>query len=131
MFLAYVISVCEDYLICDLAEYYGIYDYESMPVKLIATLTMGLRPESRVMMKLTDSKTTTDRILMAQMLDRLNFISWSKTRDGQKNRNRPASVTDRILGRDPEQRFEKPRAFNSSDEFERWLKRKRKEWNHG
>lgn len=131
MFLAHVINVCEDDMICDLAEYYGIYEYESMPTRLIATLVAGLRPESRVMMRLADSRATLDRILMAQMVDRLNFLSWSKTKDGQKNRNRPESVTDRIVGKDPEQRFEKPRAFNSSDEFERWLKRKRKEWNHG
>ena len=30
--------------------------------------------------------------LFARMVDELAFISWTKTKDGQKNRNRPKSV---------------------------------------
>ena len=35
-------------MICDLGETYQIYDYKSYPVSLIATLAVGLGPESRI-----------------------------------------------------------------------------------
>ena len=41
----------EDALICDLAETYHIYDYRSLPVKLVATLSAGLRDDSRIKLK--------------------------------------------------------------------------------
>ncbi|MBQ4177615.1 MAG: hypothetical protein II640_09125, partial [Lachnospiraceae bacterium] len=48
-----MINADEDALICDLAETYGIFDMESLPVKLVATLAMGLRGDSRIKMKIS------------------------------------------------------------------------------
>ena len=39
-----------DAFICDMAEYYHIYDYRAYPARYIATLAAGLKPESRVCM---------------------------------------------------------------------------------
>ena len=85
-------SVCEDDLICDFAEYYGIYDYRALPADYAATLCAGLREPSRVMMRLAGAKISLREALFARMVDELAFISWTKTKDGQKNRNRPKSV---------------------------------------
>ena len=43
-------------------------------------------------MKLSGSKISLTQILIARMVDELSFQSWAKTKDGQKNRNRPESV---------------------------------------
>ena len=43
-------------------------------------------------MKLSGCKITLTQTLIARMVDELSFQSWSKTKDGQKNRNRPESV---------------------------------------
>lgn len=84
--------MCEDDLICDFAEYYGIYDYRALPADCAATLCAGLREPSRVMMRLAGAKISLREALFARMVDELAFISWTKTKDGQKNRNRPKSV---------------------------------------
>ena len=85
-------SVCEDDLICDFAEYYGIYDYRALPADYAATLCAGLREPSRVMMRLAGAKISLREALFARMVDELAFISWTKTKDGQKNRSRPKSI---------------------------------------
>lgn len=43
-------------------------------------------------MKLSGSKLTLIQTLLARIVDELSFQSWAKTKDGQKNRNRPKSV---------------------------------------
>lgn len=84
--------MCEDELICDLAETYNILDMYGLPPKLVAVLCMGLHNDSRVKMHLSESKLTLEQMLYARMVDELSYIYWSKTKDGQKNRNRPISV---------------------------------------
>lgn len=85
-------TVCEDELVCDLAEVYGVFSYRSMDPKLIATLCMGLRDDSRIKMKISNSRVTLSQALWARIADELTFLSWTKTKDAQKGRNRPASI---------------------------------------
>lgn len=59
----------EDALICDLAETYHIYDYRSLPLRLVATLAAGLRENSRV--KTTGAKASTTNTLLAMIADHL------------------------------------------------------------
>jgi len=84
--------MCEDELICDLAEVYHVLNYRELLPSLVATLCFGLKEDSRVRMRLTNSKITLTQTLIARMVDELAFQSWAKTKDGQKNRNRPESV---------------------------------------
>lgn len=79
-------------MICDLAETYHIYDYESLPVDLIATLVVGLRENSRVIMKITKRKLTFDQAINTMMLDGINWLKWSKTKDAQKGIGTPKSI---------------------------------------
>lgn len=44
----------EDSLICDLAETYHVFNYRELPVKLLATLSVGLRADSRIKLKISD-----------------------------------------------------------------------------
>ena len=76
---------------------------------------MGLRDDSRVKMKISGAKISLDRILFARIVDELSFISWAKTKDGQKNRNRPISVL-KTLTEDKEDEIE---TFMTSDDFDK------------
>lgn len=74
MVLAGMISFDEGALICDLAETYRIYDYRSLPVKLVATLAAGLRDDSRIKSRLAGVKGRGDEVLLGTIADRLGLI---------------------------------------------------------
>lgn len=105
--------MCEDELICDFAETYNILDYKGLSPKLAAVLCVGLRNDSRTKMKISGSKITLDQMLAARIVDELSFQSWAKTKDGQRNRNRPKSVLQ-ALTEEKEEEFEK---FATADDF--------------
>ena len=79
-------------LVCDFAQYYGCFDWRSLPVKTAAVLCTGLPPESRVMIKLSGAKVPYNTLLLASILDQVNVIRWLNTRDGAKGTNRPKSI---------------------------------------
>lgn len=111
----------EDELICDFAETYNIYDYRSFPIELIATLANGLRSDSRIRMKLSGEKDVnfmTNR-LMIMLYDRINWIAWSRSKDGQDGINRPESIYSIVYDSEPDTEFE---TFESGEDF-------MKEWN--
>jgi len=106
----------EDALICDLAETYGVMDMWSLPVLTVATLSIGLGGDSRIMRKMAGQPVNNNIILLAGILDRLSFLAWTKTKDAQTGRNRPVSVLNKLLNgnKKPEREFE---VFNSGDEL--------------
>ena len=106
--------MCEDKLICDLAETYHILNYKELSPELVATLCMGLRDESRVKMEIAGCKITLEQTLLARITDELSFQSWAQTKDGQKNRNRPVSVLKTIL----EDKKDDVESFMSSEDFD-------------
>lgn len=65
-------------LICDLAEYYHIYDYHSVPCRLLGTLTAGLRAESRVGMIRGGVKADPSTIMLIRIYDALMQVFGSK-----------------------------------------------------
>lgn len=87
----------EDALLCDLAETYGIFDIEAFKPLKIATFAIGLKGDSRIMLKMTGQNVDSKTILLASILDRLSFLAWTKTKDAQSGRNRPESVLNRLL----------------------------------
>jgi hypothetical protein len=108
----------EDELICDFAEYYHInwsdrYDYE---LSYLATLASGLRESSRIVMKLTGRDYNLSTQLTGFQIDLLQHLVWFKTKDGQKNRNRPKPV----LGSKASNPEHLP--FNTSEDYERKMK---------
>ena len=94
----------KDALICDLAETYGIYDIESLPIMTVATLSIGLKGNSRIKMIMSGQKIEIETVLLASVLDRLSFLAWTKTKDAQNNRNRPNSVLATLLNENHSER---------------------------
>lgn len=95
MTLASMLSLDEDAFICDMAETYRIYDYRSVPCKLLGTLAAGLRDDSRIKMKINGVKAGTDTLLLAHILDDTQWLVWSKTKDAEHGRNKPKSIAAR------------------------------------
>lgn len=97
MILADMIKTDEDALICDLAETYHIFDYRSLPLKLAATLSVGLRDDSRIKMKMVNTPIDLDSFLLAVIADRVEQFRYGFTEDAQKKRNKPGSIVDALL----------------------------------
>lgn len=106
----------EDALFCDIAETYGIVGFTGLSVFELATLSFGLRDNSRIKMKMSETPVDLNTILIASALDRLNFLSWCKTKDAEKGRNRPKSVVQSLLNKENKQErdFE---VYASPEEF--------------
>lgn len=111
-----MIKTDEDALICDLAETYHIYNYRQLPINLVAVFSYGLKDNSRIKMIMNDQKVSLDTMLLARVSDDLRTIIWSKTEDGQKNKNRPESIVG-LLSSNLKQEKDVV-VFTSGEEFE-------------
>lgn len=116
-----MISVDEDALICDLAETYHLHDYKQLPATKVAVFSCGLRENSRIRMKLSGQKIPFDTVLLASMTDALKLIWWSKTKDGEKGKNTPTSITEKLFESGPKVKSEV--VFDSGEDFERMRNR--------
>ena len=122
MLLAGLVALGEDLLICDLAETYGIHDMEAYPPDYIATLASGLREDSRVKMRLSGAKATTDRMVAAYAADRLANLVWMLSEDGRNGRNRPKSILAALTGETGGESG-KAVAYDSPEAFEAAMKK--------
>ena len=119
MTLASMINLDEDALICDLAETYQIYDYRSLPAKLVATLSAGLRDDSRIKMSAAGVPASQTTILLATIADRVEAFRYGFSQDASKGINRPASIVAAIFGEDQTHRKTTGvMGFDSVEEFE-------------
>ena len=103
-------------MICDLAEYYHILNYQEYPSDLVGTLVFGLSKESRTKMKLFGQKITMTEFLLARIADELRDQSWARSKDGQRGRNRPKHLLDQLLGLNKKEQYA---TFETMEEFER------------
>jgi len=111
-----MIKIDEDALICDLAETYGILDYRSQPLKLIAILAFGLRDESRIKMKIAGNPANKETLLLARISDQLTCAYWSKKEE------KPLLITNMLFGIKEEKEndendfvvFDSPEAFEQA-----------------
>lgn len=110
-----MIETDEDALICDLAETYHVFDYRSLPLLTAATLSVGLRDNSRIKMKMRETEYPLETVLLAAAVDRLSTLTWLQTKDGIEGTNRPASVLNALLGKQKDDNdivaFDSPEAF--------------------
>ena len=88
---------------------------------MAARLFFGLSDGSRIKRALTGEKLTLEQTLMAIIADRLGFLMWAQTKDGQKNRNRPASIYDALRGQKHENADVV--SFTSGEDFDTMFKK--------
>ena len=77
-----MMRVDKEALECDLAETYGIYDIYSLPISKIAIFAKGLRENSRIKKTLGGLPADLNTILLTSITDSVNWLVWSKTKDG-------------------------------------------------
>lgn len=114
-----MLSTDEDALICDLAQTYGIFEYRDLPVRKVAILACGLPKNARIVMRMTDNRTTYEELMTAMCFDRLNWLCWAKSKDGQKGRNKPESIAQKLMEK-PKEITHKVEGFKTSDDFLAW-----------
>ena len=124
-----MLDLDEEALICDLAETYGIFDYESLPVQTVAALSIGLRGDSRIKLAAAGRKLGTTDALLATIADYLAMIFWTKTKDGQKGRNRPKSIREAL--ENGNKKDNEIVGFESVEEFEQAREALLEEVTHG
>lgn len=108
-----MLSIGQDELICDFAEYYHIYNIFNCNCEYISILASGLRSNSRIVQKMNNVKIDINTLLLAHIADRESLNLWSKTKDGRNNKNRPRSFVDALT----KTNFEEKRKFNSGADF--------------
>ncbi len=91
-----MVALDEDALVCDLAETYGVTDYRALPLQTAATLGIGLSWDSRIRQKQTGIIVPLSTFLLAQAIDGINMLCWLNSVDGEKNRNRPVSISEKM-----------------------------------
>lgn len=116
-----MLNADEEALVCDLAETYHIFNYREMSPLLVATLAVGLRENSRIKIKMNDTKTSYLNLLLASILDDLNTLVWFKTEDAQHGRNRPQSILNALIGGDIDDNGNM--SFESAEDFENYRKK--------
>ena len=122
-----MLDLDEEALICDLAETYGIYDYKSMPLRLISTLASGLRADSRIMLRISKDPEPRDVevTILGAIADRLAYISYILLKAMKADPEVPVPIIKAILEMDKKQSNEEVLKFNTSEELDRELKRLR------
>lgn len=110
-----MINLDEDALICDFAETYNIYNIRELPATYAGVLACGLRENSRIKMKMSEQIVDMNTLLLATIADRVQVLVWQNTEDGQKGRNIPESITQKLLG----VKEDKPHmVFNTGADYE-------------
>lgn len=112
-----MIDANEDALICDLAETYHIYDYRSLPARMVATLAVGLRNDSRIKMFLSNEPLPFEQMMMVKIYDVLNWLAWVEIRTNSKSKSKPPErLEDRIRKKTAEK--SDAQVFNTVADFE-------------
>ena len=95
-----MLSFDRNAVICDLAETYHIYDYRALPVMTLAALVSGLRPDSRIKLKMANIKETSSEVLLIQIFDILQLMryQWFATKKDAP----PKLLTETLIGKAPE-----------------------------
>ena len=109
-----MLAVDKNAVICDLAETYHIFDYRVLPPKLLATLVVGLRDDSRIKLKMNESKISFEQILLVSILDHMKMLLWLNSDNGAKGINRPKSLLDEIN----KDNAKDTKVFRTKEEFE-------------
>jgi hypothetical protein len=115
-----MIATDEDALICDLAETYHIYNYRGLPVQTLAALSVGLRDNARIKMKMAGFRVDTTTMLLASIADSLHILVWQNTENGHNGVHIPPSIFNQITGADDQSQSQNE-SFDTPEDFRsRW-----------
>lgn len=119
MLLSLMLRTDEDSLLCDLAETYHVYDLDALPVLTLATLACGLKPDARIMQKLSGINYPPLALVAMHIADGLTLFRYGFS-DGKE---RPYLFLENL------EKVEKEnKGFKTAEEFEKaWKKNNERE----
>lgn len=100
---------------------YNILNIRELSPDLVAVLLLGLDGDSRTKRKMSGTKLSMEQMLMAMILDNLNFLSWTKTKDAKHGKYKGKSVLKSLLG-EYEKQKDDLLVFNSIEDYEEHMK---------
>ena len=110
-----MIHLNEDALICDFAETYHVLDMRGLSPRLAAILAVGLPDSSRIKMLVAGKKISFTDSLIVAIFDKVNLLTWLRSKDAIKGINRPKSLYDALENpkatNSPYQKFDSVEAF--------------------
>lgn len=112
-----------DALLCDLAETYGIFHFDQIPLSLLSVLAVGLHADARIHKVMSGQKIDTSLLLLAGIFDHTALLLWAQTKDGQKGRNRPKSLLQSFT----KEKSKDITGYRTAEEFEKTRKKILKE----
>lgn len=113
-----MITLDKDAWMCDLAETYGIYDYRSLPLSMVATFSVGLRDNSRIKTKMRGDKVAIDTLLLGMLYDNI-----SKVLVALGAIDKPELISAILIGENEEKDSSGIRTFTDAESFEKERKR--------
>lgn len=116
-----MLATDRDALTCDLAETYGIFDMQGMPVKLLASLACGLREDSRIKMRMEGARVDNKTLLLACIADALNLLVWARTKKDKTGTGGPKSFV-KALTQEPSAEKKQIQGFSTGEEFDAYWK---------
>lgn len=121
--------LCKDALICDFAEYYHIYDLDSIRIQTAAILACGLPEGSRTIRQLSGQKYTIDVTLLIGIMDTLRNIEYQYVSVHSKKKiQKPKSIFKLLTGQKDEQDIQ---TFRTPEECEAERERILRKLGHG
>lgn len=86
-------------------------------MKLLGILTAGLRDDARVVQRKYGMRKNDRDVILASILDGVNWMVWSRTKDGEKGRNRPEQLAPKMFIEEKDEVvYESPEAFDRERE---------------
>lgn len=114
-----MVALDENALICDFAEVYHIFNWRALPARTSAALAMGLRPDARIMLRLSNVPIPVNTQLLAIIADAVRIIAWQNTTDGIRGENPPVSVFS-ALTKTGDAVTNAGVGFDTADDFMAW-----------
>ena len=111
-----MIAIDRDALLCDLAETYGVFSFDSVPVMTLATLCAGLRGDSRIRHSIGGYKEIPPEFTLVHIADALTMLLSGLSEDSKE----PALYSDVMTGKRAKK---STNGFDSIEEFEAARKR--------
>ena len=117
MELAVVLNEYESEFICDMAEFYHVFNYKELTPDYLSILLSGLRENSRVQMARAGLKVNLSHVFLATIADEIKIIL---RRLGVETEQSESLLQILINGKSEQNEQTMCLGFNSKDSFKEW-----------